>query len=101
MSGLVLALVGTDHHPFDRLVRWMDAAASFHPEARFVVQHGAPGGRFGFAPLAADRFLAWGRSSARQLVDWGVPSETVHVTDNGGTLTVTRIEHLSPEESQS
>lgn len=40
MSGLVLALVGTDHHPFDRLVRWVDAAAGRHPEVRFVVQHG-------------------------------------------------------------
>ena len=30
-----------------------------------------------------------------------IVGETVHVTDNGGTLTVTRIEHLSPEESQS
>lgn len=38
---LVLALVGTDHHPFDRLVDLMDAAAVRHPEHRFVVQHGA------------------------------------------------------------
>jgi UDP-N-acetylglucosamine transferase subunit ALG13 len=40
VSGLVVALVGTDHHPFDRLVRWIDAAAARHPEVRFVVQHG-------------------------------------------------------------
>ena len=38
---LVLALAGTDHHPFDRLVEWIDAAAVRHPDARFVVQHGA------------------------------------------------------------
>ena len=36
---LVLALVGTDHHPFDRLVRWVDAWAGSH-DARVVVQHG-------------------------------------------------------------
>ncbi|MFV9427600.1 acetyl-CoA acetyltransferase [Rhodococcus pyridinivorans] len=30
-----------------------------------------------------------------------IVGETVHVTDNGGTLTVTRIEHLSPEEYRS
>lgn len=41
MTGLVLVLAGTDHHPFDRLVHWVDAAAARHPEARFVVQHGA------------------------------------------------------------
>ena len=41
MSALVQALAGTDHHPFDRMVRWMDAAASYHPQTRFIVQHGA------------------------------------------------------------
>ena len=30
-----------------------------------------------------------------------IVGETVHVTDNGGHLTVTRIEHLSPEEPRS
>ncbi|QIG44387.1 glycosyl transferase family 28 [Nocardioides anomalus] len=37
---LVVALVGTDHHPFDRLVSWMDDAARRRPNVRFVVQHG-------------------------------------------------------------
>lgn len=41
MSRLVLVMVGTDHHPFDRLVDLVDAAAVRHPEHRFVVQHGA------------------------------------------------------------
>jgi UDP-N-acetylglucosamine transferase subunit ALG13 len=36
---LVLALVGTDHHPFDRLVGWVDAWAGAR-DARVVVQHG-------------------------------------------------------------
>src|SRR6476469_754930 len=36
---LVLALVGTDHHPFDRLVTWVDAWAGAR-DARVVVQHG-------------------------------------------------------------
>lgn len=36
---LVIATVGTDHHPFDRLVGWVDA---WLPEGvRCVVQHGA------------------------------------------------------------
>ena len=37
---LIFAMVGTDHHPFHRLVDWMDEAARRHPETRFVVQHG-------------------------------------------------------------
>jgi UDP-N-acetylglucosamine transferase subunit ALG13 len=40
VTHLVLALAGTDHHPFDRLVRWVDDAATRHGDVRFVVQHG-------------------------------------------------------------
>lgn len=40
MSRLVLALTGTDHHPFERMVDWIDAAAVRHRDVRFVVQHG-------------------------------------------------------------
>lgn len=57
MSGLVLALAGTDHHPFPRLVEWMDAAATRLGDVRFVVQHGsAPAPRVaeGHAFLAHD-----------------------------------------------
>jgi UDP-N-acetylglucosamine transferase subunit ALG13 len=37
---LVFVMVGTDHHPFPRLVDWVDEAARRHPDVRFVVQHG-------------------------------------------------------------
>ena len=38
---LVLAMVGTDHHPFDRMVDWVDALATSLPSgADVVVQHG-------------------------------------------------------------
>jgi UDP-N-acetylglucosamine transferase subunit ALG13 len=37
---LVLVMVGTDHHPFDRIVDWVDTAARRYPEHRFLVQHG-------------------------------------------------------------
>jgi len=40
VSALVLVLVGTDHHPFERLVAWADATAARHADARVVVQHG-------------------------------------------------------------
>lgn len=41
MTPLVVALAGTDHHPFERLVEWVDAAAERHRDARFVIQHGS------------------------------------------------------------
>jgi UDP-N-acetylglucosamine transferase subunit ALG13 len=37
---LVLVVVGTDHHPFDRVVGWADAWAEAHPDAQVVVQYG-------------------------------------------------------------
>lgn len=40
-TATVLALVGTDHHQFNRLIDWLDEAAVRNPDVRFVVQHGA------------------------------------------------------------
>lgn len=37
----MIALAGTDHHPFERLVDWMDEAARMRQDVRFIVQHGA------------------------------------------------------------
>jgi hypothetical protein len=54
----------------------------------FVVQHGVPCVRFGFAPLAADGILTWGDASTRQLVDWGVPEVRVE------TVGCPRLENL-------
>lgn len=39
-AGTVVVMVGTDHHPFHRLVDWVDEAARRHPWHRFVLQHG-------------------------------------------------------------
>jgi UDP-N-acetylglucosamine transferase subunit ALG13 len=37
----VLVVLGTDHHPFDRLVQWIDEfAATQEPDYRCLVQHG-------------------------------------------------------------
>jgi UDP-N-acetylglucosamine transferase subunit ALG13 len=47
---LLLVTVGTDHHPFDRLVRWADAWLAGHPGAlRCLMQTGtsAPPGESG------------------------------------------------------
>lgn len=46
----------------------------------YVVQHGAPVARFGFAPLAADGIFVWGRSTREQLQRWDVPAERVFIT---------------------
>jgi UDP-N-acetylglucosamine transferase subunit ALG13 len=40
VTQLVVALTGTDHHPFERLVQWVDAAATRRRDVRFVVQYG-------------------------------------------------------------
>ena len=37
---LVFVSVGTDHHPFNRLVQWVDGWASAHPDVEVVIQHG-------------------------------------------------------------
>jgi UDP-N-acetylglucosamine transferase subunit ALG13 len=37
---LVLVVVGTDHHPFDRVVSWSDEWARHNPEVRVLVQYG-------------------------------------------------------------
>jgi UDP-N-acetylglucosamine transferase subunit ALG13 len=37
---LVLCFLGTDHHPFERLVAWCDALATSRPDVDVLVQHG-------------------------------------------------------------
>ncbi len=37
---LAVVSVGTDHHRFDRMIRWTEHYANRHPEIRFVVQRG-------------------------------------------------------------
>ena len=60
MTALVVALAGTDHHPFERMVQWMDTAAKRRSDVRFVVQHGAstpPSVAVGHAFLAHDELV--------------------------------------------
>lgn len=75
MSALVVAMVGTDHHPFNRMVDWVDDAAVRHPDTRFVIQYGASR-----APLVAEghEYLAHHRivellAEARAVVCHGGP----------------------------
>jgi len=66
------------------------ALARQYGAASFVVQHGAPLCRFGFAPLAADRILVWGRSSREQLARWGVPEDRIDVVGSAKHETLYR-----------
>lgn len=40
-SPRVVVTVGTDHHPFARLVGWVDAWAAAHPDVAVLVQRGS------------------------------------------------------------
>ncbi|HEX5446381.1 MAG TPA: hypothetical protein VFW87_21315, partial [Pirellulales bacterium] len=51
-----------------------------HGARSLVVQHGAPCGPFGFAPLTADEICVWGESTREQLLHWGINDARIHVS---------------------
>lgn len=61
------------------LKRAVVALARRHAAPSMVVQHGAPCGRFGFSPLAADKIGVWGDATRAQLRAWNVPDEQIAV----------------------
>jgi UDP-N-acetylglucosamine transferase subunit ALG13 len=84
-SPLVLAVVGTDHHPFDRMVGWMDAWAATHPAVRVVIQFGSSA-----APVTAEgrdflpvQELAGLLRSASAVVCHGGPGTIMGARDAG------------------
>lgn len=85
MSALVVALVGTDHHPFERLVQWVDAAAVRRSEVRFVVQHGCsapPSVAEGHPSLSHDRLVAL-LEEATAVICHGGPGTIMDARDAG------------------
>jgi hypothetical protein len=70
-------VVDEDATPLPRLVI---AAGRDWGAASTVVQHGACGIRFGFAPLEADRIAVGDEGSRRQLLAWGVAGKRIVVT---------------------
>ncbi len=72
-----LLVMDEDATPMKRIAL---AVARRYGGKSFVIQHGAPIARFGFAPLAADGIFVWGLSTLEQLERWGVPKEKVFVT---------------------
>jgi UDP-N-acetylglucosamine transferase subunit ALG13 len=58
---LVFVTVGTDHHPFDRLIDWVDRWAPAAPEVRLMVQYGtahAPAHAAGTPFVGPDEFAS-------------------------------------------
>lgn len=85
MTALVVALAGTDHHPFDRMVQWVDAAAVRHRDVRFVIQHGltrAPSVAEGHEFLSHDRLVAL-LSEASAVVCHGGPGIIMEAREAG------------------
>jgi UDP-N-acetylglucosamine transferase subunit ALG13 len=82
---MVLVVVGTDHHPFDRVVRWADTWARSHPQARVVVQYGTsrpPAVAEGYDVLPIDRLVALFRE-ATVAVCHGGPGTIMGARDAG------------------
>ena len=81
----VLVALGTDHHPFDRLVSWVDRWAGLHPDVDCLVQHGAsraPLCARGIDYLARSEFDAAMRS-ARVVVCHGGPATIADARKQG------------------
>jgi UDP-N-acetylglucosamine transferase subunit ALG13 len=85
MTALVVALTGTDHHPFERMVQWVDAAALLRPDVHFVVQHGAstpPSVAEGHAFFTHDRLVDL-LNEASVVVCHGGPGTIMDARDAG------------------
>jgi UDP-N-acetylglucosamine transferase subunit ALG13 len=81
----VLVTVGTDHHPFDRLVGWCDAWAAAHPDDLMTIQYGtarAPASAVAHATLPQDELVAH-MASADVIVCQGGPATISEVHANG------------------
>ncbi|GAA3200690.1 glycosyltransferase [Actinocorallia longicatena] len=89
MNPLVFVTVGTDHHPFHRMIDWMEPWAAAHPDVRCVVQHGtsrAPA--FGEChPLISHDRVAELMSTAAAVVCHGGPG-TVAAAREAGRLPI-------------
>jgi UDP-N-acetylglucosamine transferase subunit ALG13 len=75
---LVFVSVGTDHHPFNRLVQWVDGWASKRPDVEVVIQHGEAAG-----PVHADAvpYLSHGEL-------FGLIARAAVIVSHGGPATI-------------
>lgn len=81
----VVVSVGTDHHAFDRLVRWVDDYARRHPDLRVLVQHGhstAPSRATG-SPFLPGNELSEAMGHAGAVVCHGGPGTVIQARSAG------------------
>lgn len=78
----IAVLVGTDHHPFDRVVQWADDWQRHHPEHDVMVQHGHS------APPEAARAVAF--MEPQDLKEFAERSDVVITHGGPGTLMTAR-----------
>lgn len=78
---IVAVIVGTDHHPFNRLVRWCDEFAADHPDVDVRIQYGSAS-----PPTHADGSSLW---TKEQLYDIVAAAHTV--VSHGGPGTISDI----------
>jgi UDP-N-acetylglucosamine transferase subunit ALG13 len=85
-SPIVFATVGTDQHPFDRLVRWLDRVAAGDAGLQCVIQYGTsapPAFAAGIDYLNHDQLLGW-VDRAAVVITHGGPASIVQVRERHG-----------------
>lgn len=81
----MLALAGTDKHPFQRMVDWIDEAALRRTDVRFVIQHGTtapPRTAQGHSFLAHDKMASL-MAEAKVVVCHGGPGLIMEAREAG------------------
>jgi UDP-N-acetylglucosamine transferase subunit ALG13 len=94
---LLLVTVGTDHHPFDRLVRWADAWLAGHPgELRCLMQTGTstpPTGQAEWRAYLEFDALQAAMASAAAVVCHGGPGTILGARHQGAVPIVVPRQH--------
>jgi UDP-N-acetylglucosamine transferase subunit ALG13 len=83
---IVFATVGTDQHPFDRLVRWLDRIAAGSPDLQCVIQYGtstSPAFASGIDYLNHNQLMSW-IDRADVVITHGGPASIVQVREQHG-----------------
>lgn len=81
----VVVSVGTDHHPFDRLVQWVDQWSALHPDVTVFMQSGKSTGpqKVPHAELVAHGELLRLFGAAKIVVSHGGPSTVMDARSAG------------------
>lgn len=81
----VVVSVGTDHHPFDRLVQWIDEWAALHPDVSIFMQRGTSTTprRVASAEIVAHGDLLRLFAAADVVVSHGGPSTVMDARSSG------------------